>query len=60
VRSFLNIVPTSAHSGDGMMDLLFLLSTLPSKMLTEKIMYHENLECTVHPLHQHPIPQTLN
>jgi len=47
VRSFLNMVPTSAHSGDGMMDLLFLLSTLPSKMLTDKIMYHENLECTV-------------
>mmetsp|Transcript_16381 Transcript_16381/g.39083 ORF Transcript_16381/g.39083 Transcript_16381/m.39083 type:complete len:998 (+) Transcript_16381:1-2994(+) len=47
VRSFLNVVPTSAHSGDGMMDLLFLLSTLPSKMLVEKIMFHENLECTV-------------
>lgn len=30
-----------------MMDLLFLLSTLPSKMLVEKIMFHENLECTV-------------
>ena len=47
VRSFINMVPTSAISGDGMMDLLFLLTTLPSKMLVEKIMYHENLECTV-------------
>jgi len=47
VRSFLNVVPTSAISGDGMMDLLFLLSTLPAKMLIDKIMYHDNLECTV-------------
>uniref|UniRef100_A0A7S4P4S0 Eukaryotic translation initiation factor 5B n=1 Tax=Guillardia theta TaxID=55529 RepID=A0A7S4P4S0_GUITH len=47
VRTFLNVVPTSAISGDGMMDLLFLLSTLPAKMLIDKIMYHENLECTV-------------
>jgi hypothetical protein len=30
------------------MYLLFFLSTLPSKMLNETIMYHENLECTVH------------
>lgn len=47
VRSFINMVPTSAISGDGMMDLLFLLTTLPSRMLVDKIMYHENLECTV-------------
>jgi translation initiation factor 5B len=47
IKTFLNIVPTSAISGDGMMDLLYLLSTLPAKMLVDKIMFHENLECTV-------------
>jgi len=47
MKTFLNMVPTSAISGDGMMDLLYLLSTLPAKMLVDKIMYHENLECTV-------------
>ena len=47
VRTYINMVPTSAISGDGMMDLLFLLTTLPSKMLVDQIMYHENLESTV-------------
>jgi len=47
MKTFLNMVPTSAISGDGMMDLLYLLCDLPAKMLVDKIMFHENLECTV-------------
>ena len=47
MKTYLNMVPTSAISGDGMMDLLYLLATLPAKMLVDKIMFHENLETTV-------------
>ncbi|EGD81768.1 eukaryotic translation initiation factor 5B [Salpingoeca rosetta] len=47
IREYVNIVPTSAHTGEGVPDLLFLLVSLTQKMLAKALAYSEELECTV-------------
>lgn len=42
-----SVVPTSAVSGEGVPDLLKMLITLTQERLTEQLMYHEALQCTV-------------
>lgn len=37
VREFVNIIPTSAHTGEGVPDLLFLLVSLTQKMLAKSL-----------------------
>lgn len=46
-RHFVNIVPTSAHTGEGVPDLLFLLVSLTQKRLAGRLALSENLDCTV-------------
>ncbi len=42
-----SIVPTSAHTGEGVPDLLFNLVKITQEMQTERLMYMELLQCTV-------------
>ncbi|KAL7267887.1 eukaryotic translation initiation factor 5B [Rhizina undulata] len=43
----ISLVPTSAHSGEGIPDMLKLLVTLTQQRMAEKLMYLSELECTV-------------
>ncbi len=42
-----SIVPTSAHTGEGIPDLLKLLVSLTQDRLTDRLMYLSEVECTV-------------
>jgi translation initiation factor 5B len=47
VRKTVSIVPTSAITGEGMPDLLMLITSLPQNLLTERLMFNPTLEATV-------------
>ncbi|KAK2741272.1 hypothetical protein FQN55_008369 [Onygenales sp. PD_40] len=42
-----SLVPTSAHTGEGVPDMLKLLVTLTQERMTNKLMYLSEVECTV-------------
>ena len=42
-----SLVPTSAHTGEGIPDMLRLLVTLTQERMTNKLMYLSEVECTV-------------
>ena len=42
-----SLVPTSAHTGEGIPDMLKLLITLTQERMTNKLMYLSEVECTV-------------
>ncbi|KAK6525655.1 hypothetical protein TWF281_010708 [Arthrobotrys megalospora] len=44
---YVSLVPTSAHTGEGIPDMLKLLITLTQQRMAEKLMYLSELECTV-------------
>lgn len=44
---YLSVVPTSAHTGEGIPDMLMLLVKLSQERMTGKLMYLAELECTV-------------
>lgn len=44
---FIPLVPTSAVTGEGVQDVLLLLCQMAQKKITEKLMWHANLQCTV-------------
>mmetsp|Transcript_31976 Transcript_31976/g.74714 ORF Transcript_31976/g.74714 Transcript_31976/m.74714 type:complete len:1120 (-) Transcript_31976:18-3377(-) len=44
---FVPLVPTSAVTGEGVQDVLLLLCQMAQRKITEKIMWHANLQCTV-------------
>mmetsp|Transcript_29073 Transcript_29073/g.72845 ORF Transcript_29073/g.72845 Transcript_29073/m.72845 type:complete len:931 (-) Transcript_29073:481-3273(-) len=46
-RKFINIVPTSAITGEGIPDLLQLLVKLSQTMMTDRLSYITELQCTV-------------
>lgn len=46
-KSYISLVPTSAHSGDGMGDLMAIICTLTQTRLAKKLAYSEELESTV-------------
>jgi translation initiation factor 5B len=46
-KEFVSLVPTSAHSGDGMGNLLGLISKLTQTLLAKRIAYSEELQATV-------------
>merc|ERR1711871_1624123 len=43
----ISLVPTSAHSGEGVPDILKMLITVSQNRLREQLMYMEILQCTV-------------
>jgi translation initiation factor 5B len=47
MKSYVNIVPTSAHTGEGIPDLLYLASALPQNRMTERLKFSRDLKCTV-------------
>jgi translation initiation factor 5B len=46
-KSFVNIVPTSAITGEGIPDLLQLLVKLTQSLMVERLMFVPELQCTV-------------
>lgn len=44
---YVSLVPTSAHSGEGIPDMLKLLVQLTQERMTNKLMYLSEIECTV-------------
>jgi len=42
-----SLVPTSAHTGEGIPDMLMLLVNLTQQRMSDKLMYLSELECTV-------------
>ena len=46
-RRFVNIVPTSAVTGEGICDLLWLFVKLTQTMMMDRLMFVEELQCTV-------------
>ena len=47
VRQYVSVIPTSAHTGEGVPDLLFNLVKLSQTMLTQRITYQPQLQCTI-------------
>lgn len=46
-RRFVNIVPTSAITGEGVCDLMWLIVKLTQNMMMDRLMFVEELQCTV-------------
>ena len=46
-REYVSLVPTSAHTGDGIGNLIALICTLTQTMLTKRIAYCDELQATV-------------
>eukprot|EP00111_Clytia_hemisphaerica_P004565 TCONS_00013108-protein len=46
-KSYISLVPTSAHSGDGMGDLMAIICRLTQTRLAKKLAFSEELESTV-------------
>ncbi len=47
MAKFVSLVPTSAHTGEGIPDMLKLLVTLTQERMTRQLMYLAEVECTV-------------
>lgn len=47
VRKYVNVVPTSAVTGEGIPDMLNLLVDLTQRMLGDRLSYVDELQCTV-------------
>lgn len=47
MAKFVSLVPTSAHTGEGIPDMLKLLTTLTQERMTNQLMYLSEVECTV-------------
>lgn len=47
IREYISLVPTSAHSGDGMGNLIALICELTQSMLAKRLAYSEELQATV-------------
>ena len=47
LSKYVSLVPTSAHTGEGIPDMLKLLVTLTQERMTSKLMYLSEVECTV-------------
>ncbi|XP_077984985.1 eukaryotic translation initiation factor 5B-like isoform X2 [Glandiceps talaboti] len=46
-RTYISMVPTSAHSGDGMGNLIALITEFSQTLLAKRLMYTDDLQCTV-------------
>ena len=47
LAKFVSLVPTSAHTGEGIPDMLKLLVSLTQERMTNNLMYLSEVECTV-------------
>ena len=46
-RRQVSVVPTSAMTGEGVPDILLLVVQLSQDLMTKKLTYHQNFECTL-------------
>ena len=46
-RKYVSLVPTSAITGEGIPDLLALITQLTQSMMAERLSYQNELQCTV-------------
>ena len=46
-REYVSLIPTSAHTGEGVPDILMLLVQITQKMMVERIMWTPLVQCTV-------------
>lgn len=46
-NEYISMVPTSAHSGDGMGNLIAQICDLTQTILAKRLMYSEDLQATV-------------
>ncbi|XP_071497268.1 eukaryotic translation initiation factor 5B-like [Diadema antillarum] len=46
VKTYISLVPTSAHSGDGMGNLIALIITLSQTLLAKRLAFSQQLQCT--------------
>jgi len=46
-KKYISLIPTSAHTGEGVPDLLMLLTQLTHKFMQNKLHYEDRTECTV-------------
>ncbi|XP_070553820.1 eukaryotic translation initiation factor 5B-like isoform X2 [Ptychodera flava] len=46
-RTYISLVPTSAHSGDGMGNLIALITEFSQTLLAKRLAFSEELQCTV-------------
>jgi len=46
-REYISLVPTSAHTGEGIPDMLGLITQLCQKMIQDRIMYRAEIQATV-------------
>ena len=46
-KEYISLVPTSAHSGDGMGNLIALICELTQNLLAKRLAYSEELQATV-------------
>lgn len=44
---YVSIVPTSAHTGEGIPDMIMLLVNLTQQRMSDRLMYLSEVECTV-------------
>ena len=47
VKSTISMIPTSAHTGEGVPDLLMVISQITQKFLQERITYGDDIQATV-------------
>ncbi len=47
MKEYINIVPTSAHTGEGLPDLLGLLVHISQKFLVKQLEYQEEIQCII-------------
>jgi len=47
VRTYVNVVPTSAITGEGIPDLLFMLANLTQSRMADRLAYVDDVQCTV-------------
>jgi len=46
-KTWISMIPTSAHTGDGMGNLMAYIVNLCQSILAKKLLYSEKLQCTV-------------
>ena len=46
-REYISMVPTSAHSGDGIGNMIALICELTQNMLAKRLAFSESLQATV-------------
>eukprot|EP01132_Coremiostelium_polycephalum_P004539 gene4539-5655_t len=46
-RKYVSLVPTSAHTGEGLSDLMLVVIQLMQKIMLEKVVYSSKLQCTL-------------